>query len=105
MALVLKDRETEGAVARARKLGRRDLERSDLRARDEAIEMKLEEHETHRKIDYAYCEKCEPRRWVYRKGEEECGRFQSVVGEGSRMWSRFSVRRDDFGSPFTASVG
>ena len=86
---MLKDRETEGAVARARKLGRRDLERSDLRARDEAIEIKLEEHETPRKIDYAYTERCETRRWVYRKGEEECGRFQSVehvLGPSRRFW-------------------
>ena len=43
---MLQDGETKGDEARARKLSRRDLERSDLRVRDEAIEKKLREHET-----------------------------------------------------------
>ena len=51
---MLKDRKTKGDEVRARKLRRRYLARSDLRAMDEVIEKKLRGHETLRMTYYAY---------------------------------------------------
>ena len=78
---MLKDREIKGDEARAWKLRRRDLERSDLGTRDEAIEKKLREHETLRMTYYAYCDEYETQGkgvwkiivWGGKKKVIECG--------------------------------
>ena len=92
---MLKDQETKGDEARAQKLRRRDLERSDLSSRDEAIEKKLREHDTLLITYYVYCDEWETQRWIYRKEGEGCGRFYGGVGkEGYGMWIMLSAHPD-----------
>ena len=95
---MLKDRETKGDEARAWKLRRRDLERSDLGTRDEAIEKKLREHETLRMTYYAYCDEYET------QGK---GVWKIIVWGGKKRLLNVDRVLDPsrLPSPFIASMG